>query len=141
MPEMFERDDGRSFGGSPADFKNRCYTFLVVLCNDKDFDKVRQYLDPECVLIHEDNPPLKGPDAFVTTWQKTLEKMPNYHKNIRDMMHEPDPERPGAARIWIYSQITGITDTVRDSVDMMHFTAEGRFLDSKDIQRDTKGRS
>ena len=88
MPELFQRDDGQRFVGSSKGFKNRCYTFLVVLCNDRDFKQVRLYLDPNCVLIHEDDPPLEGPDAFVTTWQQTLETMPNYHKSIQDMIYE-----------------------------------------------------
>jgi hypothetical protein len=92
-------------------------------------------------LTHEDNLSLKGPDAFVAMWQKTLEKMPNYHKDIQDMMYEPDPERSGGARIWVYSHITGITGAVRDTIDMMHFTAKGLFLDSKDVRRDTKRQS
>ena len=140
MPELFQRDDGQRFVGSSKGFKNRCYTFLVVLCNDRDFKQVRLYLDPNCVLIHEDDPPLEGPDAFVTTWQQTLETMPNYHKSIQDMIYEADPERPGGARIWVYSQITGVTDALRDSIDMMHFTSDGLFLDSRDVQRDLVSR-
>ena len=42
--------------------------------------------------------------------------------------------------MWVYSQISGITkDKLTDSIDMMHFSASGLFLDSKDVQRTVGG--
>jgi hypothetical protein len=139
MAAHFDRETAaEAFDGSPRAFKNRCYTFLVVLCNEKNFDKAASYLHPDCVLIHEDYPPQAGADNFISSWKNLLKKMPDYHKTILDMVFEPDPDRPGGARVWVYSQITGISEKVRDSIDMMHFTGNGLFFDSKDVQRDTK---
>jgi hypothetical protein len=139
MAEKFEREPaGNAFGGTPGDFKNRCYTFLVILCNDKDMAKAATYLAPNCVLVHADFPPVHGPDAFIAMWEQNLAKMPNYYKDVQDMVVEMEKAH-GVARIWVYSQISGIEDgALTDSIDMMHFTAEGLFLDSKDVQRTIK---
>ena len=141
MSERFEKEaPGQAFGGSPLDYKNRAYTFLDVLCNDRDFPRAHSYLDPNCVLIHADNPPVRGADEFISGWQQNLKQMPDYHKNILDIVVEPGDEHPGVAKVWVYSQISGITkDKLTDSIDMMHFSASGLFLDSKDVQR-TVGR-
>jgi hypothetical protein len=65
--------------------------------------------------------------------------MPDYRKDIRDIVVELGHEPDGAARVWVYSQIRGITPgVVRDSIDMMRFSSEGLFLYSKDFQRDVK---
>ena len=127
------------FTGTPAAFKERCATFLVVLCNDKDMEKAARYLAPDCVLIHEDHPPVKGPKAFIDVWQKNLAGMPDYHKDIKDMVVEMEAGDQRIARVWVYSQITGIVPgATTDSIDMMRFTAEGLFLESKDVQRTVK---
>ena len=137
MGERFRQEGpGEVFGGSPQDYENRCYTFLVTLCNDKDMERAAAYLPPDCMLIHEDNPPVHGAKGFIESWGKLLQHMPNYHKVIKDILVEKDPESPNAVRVWMYSRITGITARVRDSVDMMHFSTSGLFLDSKDVQRD-----
>jgi len=142
MADHFQREpDGYAFGGSPQDYKDRCYTFLITLCNDKDMVRAARYLDPECVLTHEDNPPVRGAEAFIRTWSQLLGKMPEYHKDIQSMVVEMDSERPSVARVWVYSRITGISTSVRDSIDMMHFSADGLFLDSKDVQRETKAQN
>ena len=131
--------EGHLFQATPEGFKQRCYTFLYILCNDKDMKKAGTYLDPHCVLVHEDNAPVNGSEAFLAVWGKTLQAMPGYHKDMRDMMVEIDQESNGVARVWVYSRISGIAPgVVRDSIDMMHFTHDGLFLDSKDVQRDTK---
>jgi hypothetical protein len=131
--------EGYVFKATPEGFKQRCYTFLYILCNDKDIKKAGTYLAPGCVLVHEDNPPVKGPEAFLDIWGKTLKAMPGYHKDMQDMMVELGQEPNGVARVWIYSRISGITPgVVRDSIDMMHFDPSGLFLYSKDVQRDTK---
>ena len=55
------------------------------------------------------------------------------------MVVEMEPGIAGAARVWVYSRIQGIAkDATTDSIDMMRFTAEGLFLESKDVQRVTK---
>ncbi len=127
------------FNGTPAAFKERCTTFLVVLCNDKDMEKASSYLAPDCVLIHEDHPPVKGPKAFIEVWQKNLASMPDYHKNIKDLVVEMEEGDEGVARVWVYSQITGIVPgATTDSIDMMRFSADGLFLESKDVQRTIK---
>ena len=127
------------FRATPESYKQRCFTFLYILCNDKDMEKAGTYLAPDCVLVHEDGPPVNGAEAFLATWGKTLAKMPGYHKDMQDMMVEVGQEPNGVARVWVYSRITGITpDVVRDSIDMMLFSREGLFLYSKDVQRDTK---
>ena len=133
---QFQREaDGQEFGGTPADFKNRCYTFLDVLCNDKNLDRAARYLHPDCVMIHADNPPVHGSSAFLGAWGANLEKMPDYHKDVRDIIVELGGPSE-AARVWVYSRISGINgDSLTDSIDMMHFTADGLFLDSKDVQR------
>jgi SnoaL-like domain len=131
--------EGHVFDATPEGFKKRCYTFLYILCNDKDMKMAGAYLAPDCVLVHEDNPPVKGSEGFLTTWGKTLKAMPGYHKDMQDMMVELGQEPNGVARVWVYSRISGITpNVVRDSVDIMHFTHDGLFLYSKDVQRDTK---
>ena len=131
--------EGHIFEATSAGFKQRCYTFLYILCNDKDMEVAGEYLAPDCVLVHEDHPPVKGSEAFLATWGKTLKAMPDYYKNMRDMMVELGQEPNGVARVWVYSQISGITPGVlRDSIDMMHFTQDGLFLYSKDVQRDIK---
>ena len=131
--------EGHIFEANPEGFKQRCYTFLYILCNDKDMKKAGTYLAPDCVLVHEDNPPVRGAEAFLKIWGKTLEAMPAYHKDMQDMMVELGQEHDGTARVWVYSRIDGITPgTVRDSIDMMLFTHDGLFLYSKDVQRDTK---
>jgi hypothetical protein len=90
---------------------------------------------PDCVLIHADNPPVHGSSAFPGVWGANLAKMPGYHKDVRDIIVElGDPS--AAARVRIYSRISGMQgDSLTDSIDMMHFTADGLFLDSKDVQR------
>ena len=130
---------GEPFQPTPEGYKQRCFTFLYVLCNDKDMKLAATYLAPDCVLVHEDAPPVRGAEAFISTWGTTLKKMPNYHKDMQDMMVELGQEPGGVTRVWVYSRIDGITPgVVRDSIDMMHFTADGLFLYSKDVQRDTK---
>ena len=47
---------------------------------------------------------------------------------------ESDAKPENGARVCVYSGISGIEDNVMDSIDMMHFTADGLFLDSKDAQ-------
>ena len=137
---MFKRSEvGGAFGAKPQDFKDRCFTFLDVLCNDKDMEKASAYLAPDCVLIHEDHPPVRGPKAFIAVWVKNLATMPGYRKDIRDMVVEMEPGGEGVARVWVYSRIDGIADgAVTDSIDMMRFTADGLFLESKDVQRATR---
>ena len=141
MAEKFEREqDGEVFGGTPDDFKNRCYTFLVILCNHTEVDNAASYRAADCVLVHEDFPPVRGPEAFIAAWKQNLAKMPNYHKDIKDMVVEMDKESDGVARVWVYSRISGIESSgLTDSIDMMRFTAKGLFLDSKDVQRAVKG--
>lgn len=138
---MFERNEiGTTFDGTPKAFKDRCFTFLVVLCNDKDMEAAAAYLAPDCILIHEDHPPVRGPEAFIGIWKKNLAGMPDYHKDIKDMVVEMEPGAAGIARVWVYSRIQGIAkDAVTDSIDMMRFTSDGLFLESKDVQRTTKG--
>jgi hypothetical protein len=34
------------FDGSPAAYKNRCYTFLIILCNEKDLGAAFKYAYP-----------------------------------------------------------------------------------------------
>ena len=137
---MFKRDAiGTTFGGTPEAFKHRCFTFLDILCNDKDMEAAATFLASDCTLIHEDHPPVEGPKAFIDVWKRNLAKMPDYHKDIRDMVVEMEPGAAGVARVWVYSRIRGIAkDAVTDSVDMMRFTADGLFLASKDVQRTTK---
>jgi hypothetical protein len=131
--------EGLAFRATPEAFKQRCYTFLYILCNEKDMKMAGTYLAPDCVLVHEDNPSVQGSEAFLATWGKTLKAMPGYYKDMQDMMVELDQAPNGAARVWVYSRISGITPgVVRDSIDMMHFTHEGLFLYSKDVQRDIK---
>lgn len=139
MTTAFEKEPpDQAFGGAPQDYKNRAYTFLVVLCNDRDFDRAHGYLHPDCVLIHADDPPVHGPGAFISNWQQNLAKMTDYHKNIMDIIVEPNLEQSGQARVWVYSQISGITDDrLTDSIDMMQFSADGLYLSSKDVQRVT----
>ena len=139
-PAWAEKEaDNQTFTASAEAFKQRCYTFLYVLCNDKDMHRAGTYLAPNCVLVHEDQPPVQGSEAFLDTWGKTLESMPGYHKDMKDMMVELGQEPDGVARVWVYSRISGITPGVtRDSIDMMHFTRDGLFLYSKDVQRNTK---
>ena len=130
--------EGFTFKATQEGFKKRCYTFLYILCNDKHMKKAGTYLAPDCVLLHEDGPPVDGPSAFLKTWGKTLQMMPGYHKDMQDMMVELGREPNGVARVWVYSRISGITpNVVRDSIDMMLFSSEGLFLYSKDVQRDT----
>jgi hypothetical protein len=127
------------FAGTPAAFKERCAEFLVVLCNDKDMEKAARYLAPHCLLIHEDHPPVKGPKAFIEVWRRNLMGMPDYHKDIKDMVVEMEAGEQGVARVWVYSQIIGIVpEATTDSIDMMRFTAEGLYLESKDVQRTIK---
>jgi len=139
-PAWAEKEaDGQVFTASADAFKQRCYTFLYRLCNDKDMEKASTYLAGNCVLVHEDNPAVEGPEAFLATWGKTLKHMPGYYKDMQDMMVELGQEPDGVARVWVYSRISGITPGVtRDSIDMMRFTRDGFFLYSKDVQRDTK---
>ena len=134
---MFNRNEiGTEFTGTPEAFKDRCFTFLDVLCNDKDMVRAAAFLAPDCTLIHEDHPPVTGAKAFIDIWKKNLARMPDYHKDIRDMVVEMEPGAAGIARVWVYSRIQGIEkDAITDSIDMMRFTAEGLFLDSKDVQR------
>ena len=55
------------------------------------------------------------------------------------MVIEMEPAAAGVARVWVYSRIQGIAEnSMTDSIDMMRFTAEGLFLESKDDQRKTK---
>ena len=130
---------GEAFKGSPFAFKQRCFTFLYILCNDKDLKRAATYLAPNCVLVHEDGAPVDGPENFISAWGKNLRAMPEYHKDMKDMVVEMDQTQNGSACVWVYSQISGMKPgVVRDSIDMMRFTAEGLFLYSKDVQRDTK---
>ena len=46
--------EGRPFEANAEGFKQRCFTFLYILCNDKDMKKAGAYLSPDCVLVHED---------------------------------------------------------------------------------------
>jgi hypothetical protein len=127
------------FNGTPDAFKERCYTFLNILCNDKDMKKAAEFLDPDCILIHEDHDSVHGAQAFIDTWKANLDRMPNYHKDIKDMIVEFLPGDEGMARIWVYSRISGITEgSLTDSIDMMRFTPKGLFLQSKDVQRTIK---
>ncbi len=137
---MFKRNEvGQVFGAQSQDFKDRCFTFLDVLCNDKDMEKASAYLAPDCLLIHEDHPPVRGAREFIEVWMKNLASMPGYHKDIRDMLVEIEPDGASVARVWVYSRIEGIAqDAVTDSIDMMRFTADGLFLESKDVQRTIK---
>ncbi len=130
---------GTTFGGTSEAFKDRCFTFLDILCNEKDMEAAATYLAPDCILIHEDHSPVKGPKAFIDVWKSNLVKMPDYHKDIEDLVVEMESGSAGVARVWVYSRIKGIAkDAVTESVDMMRFTANGLFLESKDVQRTTK---
>ena len=125
--------------GTPKSFKDRCFTFLNVLCNDKDLEGAASYLASDCILVHEDHPPVHGPRAFLEVWRRNLKGMPAYQKDIRDMVVEMEPGQAGIARVWVFSRIRGIArNAVTDSIDMMRFTADGRFLESKDVQRTSK---
>lgn len=131
--------ENQAFNGSPAAFKERCFTFLNILCNDKDLEKAAGYLAPDCILIHEDQATVRGPKAFLDVWQKNLASIPDYHKDIKDMVVEINAEDKGVARVWVYSRINGLGNgEVRDSIDMMRFTADGLYLESKDVQRAIK---
>ena len=134
---MFEKNEiGMLFDGTSSAYKNRCFSFLDILCNDKDLEKAAKYLAPGCILIHEDFPAVKGAEAFIDNWDKNLSTMPRYSKDIQDMVVEFDPEERGIARVWVYSRISGLPNNeVRDSIDMMRFTPDGLFLESKDVQR------
>jgi hypothetical protein len=124
------------FTGTADAYKDRCFTFLNVLCNDKDMKKAATYLAPDCVLIHADHPPVKGSKAFIEMWEKNLAGMPKYQKDIEDIIVETLPEDKGVARVWVYSQIAGIKEgAMTDSIDMMRFAPNGLFLESKDVQR------
>ncbi len=117
MPAPFKRDDRQTtFSGSAQEYKDRCFTFLDILCNEKDFERASGYIAPDCVLVHEDNEPVHGAENFIGVWKATLEKMPRYTKEINDIMLEVSPNKQGGARVWVYSTITGITDAVRDSI-------------------------
>ena len=112
----------------------------TVLCNDMSMGDATGYVAPDCVLIHEDHPPVRGPRAFIDVWQNNLAAMPDYHKDIRDMVVEMEPGAAGVGSVWVYSRIQGIAkDTVADMIDVMRFTADGSFLDSKDVQRRSTG--
>jgi hypothetical protein len=111
------------FTGTPAAFKERCAAFLVVLCNDKDMEKAARYLAPDCVLIHEDHPPVKGPKAFIEVWQKNLMGMPDYHKDIKDMVVEMEARDQGEAQVCFYSQIIGIVVALHLNRRLWQFTA------------------
>ena len=130
---------GDPFDATPQAFKDRCFTFLNVLCNDKDMAKAAAYLATDCTLIHEDHPPVSGPKAFIDVWMKNLASMPDYHKDITDVVVEMEPGPAGVARVWVYSRISGIRNSAStDSIDMMRCTADGLFLESKDVQRTIK---
>ena len=123
-----------TFAGTATAYKTTCATFLRTLCNAKDMAQARPYLAPTCTLVHADAAPVHGPDAFLDMWSKNLQHMPDYHKVIIDIICELDDD---GAVLWVYSRIRGIpgdTDWT-DSVDLMRFDREGRFVYSKDVQR------
>jgi hypothetical protein len=62
--------EGGVFNATPEGFKQRCYTFFYILSNGKDTRKAGTYLAPDCDLVHEDNPPVKGAEAFLPSGVK-----------------------------------------------------------------------
>jgi hypothetical protein len=150
------------FDGSPAAYKNRCYTFLIILCNEKDLGAAFKYASPvshlrvqnliisnycstrylanDAILLHDDHPPVIGARNFIEAWGGNLNRMPNYHKDVRAIITESDdaPRNIGGMKVWVYSRIDGLGENhenARDSIDMMQFTRSGQFLSSKDVQR------
>ena len=63
---MFKRNViGAEFSRTSDAYKDRCFTFLDVLCNQKNMEEAAAYLAPNCILIYEDHPPVRGPKAFI----------------------------------------------------------------------------
>ena len=128
-----------AFSGTVDAYKDTCASFLRILCNDKDMLQARAYLADACTLVHGDSEPIHGADAFIDMWSKNLVHMPEYHKVIVDIICELNDDRAVGATLWVYSRIRGIPGNPSvewtDSVDMMSFNADGKFLYSKDVQR------
>jgi hypothetical protein len=71
-------------------------------------------------------------------WSKNLLSMPEYHKTIIDIVGELGEDKEQGAVLWVYSRISGIPSANGqwiDSVDMMKFNVDGKFVYSKDVQR------
>lgn len=130
--------ENMTFSGTIEAYKDTCAAFMRALCNDKDMKLVRPFLAEGCTLVHDDMPPAQGVDDFIERWSKELEKMPDYHIKIIDIICEPAEEKERGAVLWVYSRITGIPEAKGrqvDCVDMMKFDADGKFFYTKDVQR------
>jgi hypothetical protein len=127
-----------SFSGTISAYKDSCAAFLRTLCNAKDMTRARDFLAEGCILVHEDLSPVQGADAFIDMWSKNLLSMPEYHKTIIDIVGELGEDKEQGAVLWVYSRISGIPSANGqwiDSVDMMKFNVDGKFVYSKDVQR------
>ncbi|MCJ1445683.1 MAG: hypothetical protein MMC23_006188 [Stictis urceolatum] len=118
-----------------ANLKSIARRLLETLCNQRDFDVVRELFAPETSFTHDDLPPTKTRDEYLAMFTGLLKVMPDFHYGINDMVAELDESGKGG-RVWVYARISGLPGgEVKDSVDMTRFDDSGKMVECKDVQR------
>lgn len=118
-----------------TELKSTARTLITAICNDRNLDLAKSHNATSISMTHDDNPPITSVDDFLANWQKLLTFMPDFHLEILDMVAEVGEKTQGG-KVWVFSRIKGLPGGVKkDSVDMMDFDADGKFVRSKDVQR------
>ena len=113
---------------SPRDLKAHAVEFLD-RCKEKNLSKGATYLHKSMTAYHDDNPPVKGAGQFIAGWTKAIQFIPNFKIEVKDAVKDGN-------KVWLFSKITGLPGGVfKDSVDRSVWGEEGKFVETKDVQR------
>ncbi|KAJ5083870.1 hypothetical protein NUU61_008449 [Penicillium alfredii] len=112
----------------PIDLRERAIAFLENLTTKRDLPGAARLMHDALTLQHNDLPSMTKAE-FVEFWPSVLDKSPNVHVAIKDVICQGN-------RVWVFSCVTGrLNEGPLDDVHMLSFAEDGTILRSHGIQR------